>query len=40
MNFIKSTLTSKGFWMTVVTTIVILEVYPMAKAKVLALLGK
>jgi hypothetical protein len=40
MNFIKTTLTSKGFWMTVLTTILILEVYPRAKAKLMALLGK
>lgn len=40
MNFIKTTLMSKGFWMTVLTTVLILEVYPKAKAKVLSLLGK
>ena len=40
MNAIKSLLTSKGFWMSVLTTVVVIEFYPKAKAKVLSLLGK
>lgn len=40
MNFIKSTLSSKGFWMTVITTVLILELYPRAKSYVMAKMGK
>jgi len=40
MNPIKSVLMSKGFWMSVLTTIVVIEFYPRLKSKVMSLFGK